>query len=127
MDDVLHVDIDGPVATVWLNRPHVRNALSALLIGGLRETIVALDANADIGAIVLTGADPAFCAGLDLSEVAAGSVGGGGAGLPIPADLGTPVIGAINAVPVGPTAHSAAPSAFRKPCPLCAIPCEYRQ
>lgn len=96
MDDVLHVDIDGSVATVWLNRPHVRNALSALLIGGLRETIAALEANADIGAIVLTGADPAFCAGLDLSEVAAGSVGGGGAGLPIPADLGTPVIGAIN-------------------------------
>ena len=96
MDDVLHVDIEGAVATVWLNRPHVRNALSALLIGGLRETIAALDANADIGAIVLTGVDPAFCAGLDLSEVAAGSLGGGGGGLPIPADLGTPVIGAIN-------------------------------
>lgn len=95
MDDVLHVDIDGAVATVWLNRPHVRNALSALLIGGLRETIAALDANVEIGAIVLTGADPAFCAGLDLSEVAAGKVGGGG-GLPIPADLATPVIGAVN-------------------------------
>jgi enoyl-CoA hydratase len=78
MDDVLHVDVDSSVATVWLNRPHVRNALSALLIGGLRETMAALDANPAIGAIVLTGADPAFCAGLDLSEVAAGSVGGGG-------------------------------------------------
>ena len=76
MDDVLHVDIDGGVATVWLNRPHVRNALSALLIGGLRETIASLDANDDIGAIVLTGADPAFCAGLDLAEVAAGALGG---------------------------------------------------
>lgn len=96
MDDVLHVDVDSSVATVWLNRPHVRNALSALLIGGLRETMAALDANPAIGAIVLTGADPAFCAGLDLSEVAAGSVGGGGAGMPIPADRGTPVIGAIN-------------------------------
>ncbi|MDG1365668.1 MAG: enoyl-CoA hydratase [Acidimicrobiales bacterium] len=96
MHDVLHVDIDGSVATVWLNRPQVRNALSALLIGGLRETIASLDASADVGAIVLTGVDPAFCAGLDLSEVASGSGGGGGAGLPIPADLGTPVIGAIN-------------------------------
>ncbi len=35
MDDVLHVEIEGPVATVWLNRPEVRNALNALLIGGL--------------------------------------------------------------------------------------------
>lgn len=97
MDEVLHVEIDGPVATVWLNRPHVRNALSALLIGGLRETIAALDASTDIGAIVLTGSDPAFCAGLDLSEVAAGTVGGGGGtGLPIPADLATPIIGAVN-------------------------------
>ena len=96
MDDVLHVDVDGAVATVWLNRPHVRNALSALLIGGLRETMAALDANPAIAAIVLTGVDPAFCAGLDLTEVAAGAVGGGGGSLPIPADLATPVIGAIN-------------------------------
>ncbi|MEM8705347.1 MAG: enoyl-CoA hydratase [Actinomycetota bacterium] len=100
MDDVLHVDIDGPVATVWLNRPHVRNALSALLIGGLREAMTALDANPDIAAIVVTGVDPAFCAGLDLNEVAQGSLGGGGAGAPIPTDIGTPVIGAINGAAV---------------------------
>ena len=48
MDDVLHVEIDGPVATVWLNRPQVRNALNALLIGGLREAMATLDANADV-------------------------------------------------------------------------------
>ena len=96
MDDVLHVDVDGPVATVWLNRPHVRNALNALLIGGLREAMASLDANPDVAAIVVTGADPAFCAGLDLNDVAQGSIGGGGAGLPIPQDMGTPVIGAVN-------------------------------
>ena len=96
MDDVLHVDVDDGVATVWLNRPHVRNALSALLIGGLRETMASLDANPAVSAIVITGADPAFCAGLDLGELAAGSLGGGGSAPPIPADLGTPVVGAIN-------------------------------
>ena len=61
MDDVLHVEIEGPVATVWLNRPKVRNALNALLIGGLRDAMTSLDANPAIAAIVLTGADPAFC------------------------------------------------------------------
>ena len=96
MDYVLHVDVDGQVATVWLNRPRVRNALNALLIGGLREAITALDTSPDVAAIVVTGADPAFCAGLDLGDVAAGTLGGAGSGLPIPADIGTPVIGAIN-------------------------------
>ncbi|MEM9464746.1 MAG: enoyl-CoA hydratase [Actinomycetota bacterium] len=96
MDDVLHVDVDGSVATVWLNRPHVRNALNALLIGGLREAMVALDASPEIAAVVVTGADPAFCAGLDLKDLSDGSLGGGGSALPIPQDMGTPVIGAIN-------------------------------
>ncbi|MEM9517901.1 MAG: enoyl-CoA hydratase [Actinomycetota bacterium] len=96
MDDVLHVEVDGPVATIWLNRPRVRNALNSLLIGGLREAIAALDASPEIAAIVLTGVDPAFCAGLDLNDLANGTLGGGGSAHPIPADLGTPVIGAIN-------------------------------
>ena len=98
MEDVLHVETDGAVATVWMNRPRVRNALNALLIGGLRETIAGLDADDDIGAIVLTGVDPAFCAGLDLNDVAEGRIGGGsgGAGPPIAADIGTPVIGAVH-------------------------------
>ena len=51
MDDVLHVEIEGPVATVWLNRPEVRNALNTLLIGGLREAMTSLDANADVAAM----------------------------------------------------------------------------
>jgi enoyl-CoA hydratase/carnithine racemase len=100
MDDVLHVEIEGPVATVWLNRPEVRNALNALLIGGLREAMASLDANPDIAAIVLTGADPAFCAGIDLHDLAAGTLGGGGSAPPTPADMGTPVVGAVNGAAV---------------------------
>ncbi len=100
MDDVLHVELDAEVATVVLNRPHVRNALNALLIGGLRSTMQALDEREDVRAIVLTGADPAFCAGLDLGDVAAGALGGGGAGPPIAADMATPVIGAVNGAAV---------------------------
>ena len=57
------------VATVTLNRPERRNALSAELITKLRATLAGLDAAADVRVIVLTGADPAFCAGLDLTEL----------------------------------------------------------
>lgn len=102
MDEVLHVEVDDGVALVVLNRPHVRNALNALLIGGLRSTMAALEARDDVRAIVLTGADPAFCAGLDLGDVAAGGLAAVGSegGHPIPADMATPVIGAINGAAV---------------------------
>ena len=92
MDDVLHAEIEGPVATVWLNRPKVRNALNALLIGGLRDAMTSLDANPAIAAIVLTGADPAFCSGARPTRSRQGTLGGGGSASPIPADMGTPGI-----------------------------------
>jgi len=103
MDDVLHIEIDesgadGSVALVVMNRPESRNALNSLLLGGLRATLRSLDEREDVRAIVLTGADPAFCAGLDLKELAAGNKISSGAddGHPFPPDMVTPVIGAIN-------------------------------
>lgn len=53
---------------VRLNRPHKRNALSSELKRELAATARALAERTDIGAIVLTGAGGAFCAGNDLSE-----------------------------------------------------------
>ena len=72
MSDVLLVEVDGPVATVTLNRPDARNALNRELRKALPRAMRELDEREDIAAIVLTGADPAFCAGLDLKELAAG-------------------------------------------------------
>ena len=57
------------VAVVTLNRPEVRNALSKELRRKLRCLMDELDANDSVRAIVLTGADPAFCAGLDLRDL----------------------------------------------------------
>lgn len=54
-----------------LNRPDSRNALSRALITQLTEALRAADADAAVRAVVLGGAGPAFCAGLDLREVAA--------------------------------------------------------
>ncbi|MHB2021548.1 MAG: enoyl-CoA hydratase [Candidatus Xenobia bacterium] len=58
------------VAVVTLNRPEVRNALSALMRTQLRATVARLDHDPSVAAIILTGADPAFCAGVDLGELA---------------------------------------------------------
>src|SRR5712691_1895180 len=91
------VEVDGPVATVTLNRPERRNAISGALLTGLRESMAELDARSEVRAIVLTGADPAFCAGLDLTELGQpnGAIRKTSRGDVIPA-LGKPLIGAIN-------------------------------
>lgn len=71
MSEVLLIERDGHVAILTLNRPKVLNALSAELRRALHRTILELDADDGIGAIVLTGAgERAFTAGLDLKEVA---------------------------------------------------------
>jgi len=67
----LRVSIEEGVATVTLHRPEARNALSRELLLGLQSAMADLGGRADVGAIVLTGADPAFCAGLDLKELSA--------------------------------------------------------
>jgi enoyl-CoA hydratase len=94
--DVL-CEIRGQVAVVTLNRPARRNALSASLIAGLRASLAELGADAGVRAIVLTGADPAFCAGLDLTEL--GQPGGplsAAASGPVLPPLPKPLIGAVN-------------------------------
>jgi enoyl-CoA hydratase len=116
-DDIVLVEVDGPVATVTLNRPDARNALDRALRKALPTTLQELDGRDDVAAIVLTGADPAFCAGLDLKELAAGgdalretgAAGPRDGGAAAPGDarrtgpfprLATPVIGAINGVAI---------------------------
>jgi enoyl-CoA hydratase len=71
MDEVLLTENAGGVRTITLNRPGARNALSAELIARLAQALVAAEDDPDVAAVVLTGADPAFCAGLDLREVGA--------------------------------------------------------
>jgi enoyl-CoA hydratase len=67
--DVILVDVADRVAVVTLNRPESRNALDPALTAALPATIAACDARDDVDAIVLTGADPAFCAGVDLKAL----------------------------------------------------------
>lgn len=62
---------DGAIEVLTLNKPARRNALSRPLIDALRGAIDDVLADDAIGGVVLTGASPAFSAGLDLAEVAA--------------------------------------------------------
>jgi enoyl-CoA hydratase len=97
-DAPLTVEHDGEVATIWLDRPDRRNALDGELIALLPQVVAALDGRDDVRAIVLTGRDPAFCAGVDLR-----ALGGGDTELVLPKgqrgplpQRTTPVIGAVN-------------------------------
>jgi enoyl-CoA hydratase len=98
---VVLLEVSDQVATVTLNRPARRNALSAEVISALRQALAGLDDREDVRAIVLTGADPAFCAGLDLTELGQpdSPLRGVARGQVIP-DLAKPLIGAINGVAV---------------------------
>jgi enoyl-CoA hydratase len=63
----------GAVGIVTLNRPQALNALSAALIRDLGAALDELEADAAIGAIVITGSDKAFAAGADIKEMASRS------------------------------------------------------
>lgn len=65
---LLRQDRDG-VATLTLNRPAARNALSFALLEALRDAFAALAEDGSIRAVVLAASGPAFCAGHDLKEM----------------------------------------------------------
>ena len=69
MSDVVLTEVSDRVAVVTLNRPEARNALDPALTAALPEAIATCDARDDVDAIVLTGAEPAFCAGVDLKSL----------------------------------------------------------
>jgi enoyl-CoA hydratase len=68
-EPVVLLNVDGPVATITLNRPRARNAISSELLAALRTAMATADADDAVHAVVLTGADPAFCAGVDLKQI----------------------------------------------------------
>jgi enoyl-CoA hydratase len=101
-DDVVLVEIDRRVAVITLNRPEKRNALNRAVQQRVPEVVAQLDADDGVDVLVLTGADPAFCAGLDLKEFGAGPMELGvlpDQRGPIPPRT-KPLIGAINGVAV---------------------------
>jgi enoyl-CoA hydratase len=106
MSDVVLYEVADGIATVTLNRPEARNALSRALLRAMGDALRQADADDEVAAIVLTGTDPAFSAGVDLKELGSS---GGDAGSAVAADtnrrgpfpdLAKPVIGAVNGVAI---------------------------
>lgn len=102
---VIRSEFADGVTAITLNRPEARNALNSELLAALHQALIDADGDERVRAVVLTGADPAFCAGLDLKELgstAANLGAGGGTETQDPAPrspfpvMTKPVIGAIN-------------------------------
>jgi enoyl-CoA hydratase/carnithine racemase len=112
-DEPLLYDVADHVATITLNRPDRRNAISTSMLNQLTKRLQDADRSRDVRAIVITGAEGGgFCAGLDLVDATSGQgIGGGSNGsdestagsmqtrdLPtvVLFEIDTPVIAAIN-------------------------------
>jgi enoyl-CoA hydratase len=68
--DVVLLEVEGPLATLTVNRPDKLNALNAEVIAGLRAAVATLAANADLRCAILTGAgERAFVAGADIAAM----------------------------------------------------------
>ncbi|UCD74765.1 MAG: enoyl-CoA hydratase/isomerase family protein [Phycisphaerales bacterium] len=69
MSDLVLTDITGGIATVTLNRPPQRNAASFELLEVLDDAVAAIEGDERVRVMILTGAGPVFCPGLDLQEL----------------------------------------------------------
>ncbi len=68
--ETILLDINDKVGVITLNRPDALNALNKQLMDEMTDALKALEANDDIGAIVITGSEKAFAAGADIKEMA---------------------------------------------------------
>jgi enoyl-CoA hydratase len=97
-DDILLIDLQDRILTLTLNRPQSRNALSTELRRRFFAALRAAEIDESVDVVIVTGADPVFCAGLDLKEL--------GAQTELPdispqwPPLTKPVIGAVNGAAV---------------------------
>jgi len=98
--ELVHLAIDGDIATVTLDSPHNRNALSRQLIAELTDRLHTAGAAGGVRAVVLTHTGTTFCAGADLSEASTGPMTGTAGGLlallRLIVELPRPVIASID-------------------------------
>jgi len=64
--DVIQLELQGRVALIRIHRPEAMNALNDAVMDGLRAALDQVEANADIGCVVLTGSEKVFAAGADI-------------------------------------------------------------
>lgn len=104
MPDHLNLSVENSIATLTINRPEKRNAMTFAMLGDFIEMVAAAGRHPDAKALIITGVSGAFCAGTDLSDLASipgkqrglrGSAEERGKWWPI-VECPLPVIGAID-------------------------------
>ena len=109
-EDVVLYEVRDRIATITMNRPEARNALSSEVLALIPQLMKKADKDDAVDVVILTGTDPAFSAGLDLKELgdtggnlngtgADGSKNKSGARGPFPL-ISKPLIGAVNGVAI---------------------------
>lgn len=98
---LLLISDHGAVRLLTLNRPQARNALSRDLIREFHDALKSADADDAVRAVVITGTDPAFCAGVDLKEAARDGLSyfeefRSHSCITAVREMRTPIIGAVN-------------------------------
>ena len=93
MADLLRIERHDAVAVLVLNRPGARNAVNRDLAEAIVDGVAACQ---DAGALVVTGADPAFCAGIDLRNLGVDLLTELPPFIAAVADSGVPVVAAVN-------------------------------
>jgi enoyl-CoA hydratase/carnithine racemase len=100
---------DGDVLVATLNRPEKKNALTGAMYRALREALMSASADAGIGAVLVTGAGGAFCAGNDIGDFLAEALaasegartGAGGEFIRTLARFDKPLVAAVEGAAVG--------------------------
>ena len=67
MYTTLEIELKGPVATIWMNRPDMHNAFDETLIAELTAACAALDVDKNVRVVILAGRGKSFSAGADLN------------------------------------------------------------
>ena len=69
IDPVVLTEVSDGIATITMHRPEARNAINGAMGAQLPAAVAEMDARDDVAVMILTGADPAFCAGADLKDL----------------------------------------------------------
>jgi enoyl-CoA hydratase/carnithine racemase len=109
-DGRIHLNVEGFVASITIDRPEKLNAIDPAMLDALREAFMIADRSRDVRAVILTGSgDRAFCVGADINAWSALDpldmwrrwVRDGHAALDLVASVRQPVIAAINGLALG--------------------------
>lgn len=73
-DELVHLDVADSVATITLDSPHNRNALSRRLVGGLFDALDRAADTPDAHVVLLRSSERVFCSGADLGEASGGAM-----------------------------------------------------